>query len=98
MNIIGHSKIFISIAAILVVASVLAIAFWGLEYGIDFTGGSLMEVTYLGERPSIDTVRNELRDLPIGEAQVQPTDEEGMILKFQAVDEELHQQVLGELK
>ncbi len=97
MNIIGHGKIFLSLAAVLMVASVVVISLWGLELGIDFTGGSLLEVTYQTERPANNTVRQALSDLPIGDVQVQPTGEHGMLLKFQPVNEETHQRVIEEL-
>ena len=98
MNIIGHGKVFLAVAVVLVVASIAAIGFWGLEFGIDFTGGSLMEVTYLGERPANDVVRNALSVLPIGDVQVQPSGEKDLLLKFKPVNEELHQSIVGELE
>ena len=36
MNIIGHGKVFLAVAVVLVVASIAAIGFWGLEFGIDY--------------------------------------------------------------
>lgn len=46
MNIIGNRKLFLGIAAVIVVVSVGLIAFLGLRFGIDFTGGALTEVAY----------------------------------------------------
>ena len=97
MQIIAHSRIFLGLAALLVLLSIGAIAVWGLELGIDFTGGSLLEVTYLTERPSSDIIRQELADLSIGDVQIQPTDEGGLLLKFRSVDEASHQQILDAL-
>lgn len=46
MNVIAHRTIFLTIAAIVTAASVAIIAVFGLQLGIDFTGGSLTEVSY----------------------------------------------------
>ncbi len=44
LNIIGHRKIFLSVSGLLVLASILAVGFFGLRQGIDFTGGALWQV------------------------------------------------------
>jgi len=96
MQIIAHKKIFLSIAAILVVASIAAIAIWGLPLGIDFTGGTLLEVEYQGDRPSNDIIREALSPI-IGEVQVQPTGERGIIVRGPVVDEATHQNIIAAL-
>lgn len=80
------------------VAAIGAIAFWGLHLGIDFTGGSLMEVTYETERPTNSVIRESLKELSVGDVQIQPTDETGALLKFAPVNEETHQQVFTALR
>lgn len=49
MFIVQHRHIWYTISAIVIAASVIAVAVWGLKFGIDFTGGSLMEVQYAPE-------------------------------------------------
>ena len=46
LNIIKYRKIWLSLSGVLVVASILALFTWGLNFGIDFTGGSLLEVEF----------------------------------------------------
>jgi len=46
MHIIPHKRIYIWIGVTIVAVSVALVAFFGLRLGIDFTGGSLMEVRY----------------------------------------------------
>jgi preprotein translocase subunit SecF len=45
-DLIGKSKIWLSFSSLLVVASIVCIAVFGLNFGIDFTGGSLFEVEF----------------------------------------------------
>jgi len=46
MNVITHRTIFLSVAAVSVAVSIGIISFFGLRFGIDFTGGSLTEVSF----------------------------------------------------
>src|SRR3990167_8238865 len=88
MTIIGARKISYWASGVLVLASFLALAVWGLKLGIDFTGGTLMEVEYKTVRPSLD--------LP--DVTVQPAGERGLILRMPAIDEARHQSILAELR
>ena len=97
MNIIGNKNIFLTISGILVLGSLISIAVWGLKFGIDFTGGSLLEVEFIAVRPDAAKIRQSLEPFSIGNITVQPTGERGMILRFAHVDEGKHQQILEAL-
>lgn len=77
--------------------SIIALALWGLNFGIDFTGGSLLEVKFKAPRPDIEAVNSALADLDLGSLIVQPVGENNMILRFQDTSEEKHQAVLARL-
>ena len=98
MNIIGRKKIFFSLSGALVVMSVLGLFFWGLNLGIDFTGGSLLEIEYIQNRPKINEIKNKLEDLNLGDISVQPIGEKGVLLRFKSVSEEMHEKILKKLK
>ena len=97
MNIIGHKYIFLSISGTLVLGSLIVLLLWGLKLGIDFKGGSLLEIEYAGVRPSADDVRKMLQPFELGSVLVQPTGEKGMLLRFKHIDEELHQKMLSSI-
>lgn len=46
MNIIGRRKIWYLISLVLIVPGILAIIFWGIPTGLDFKGGTLLDISY----------------------------------------------------
>lgn len=97
-NIIQKRKIWLSISALLVTLSVIFLAIWGLKQGIDFTGGSLLEVRFEGERPSVSEVNDKLAGLELGSLITQPVGDDAMIIRFQSTEETKHQEILKKLR
>jgi preprotein translocase subunit SecF len=58
-DIIGRRNLYFLFSGILIVLGVAALAIWGLRLGVDFTGGSLVEVR-LANTPEPDAVRDAL--------------------------------------
>ncbi len=98
MSVIHYRTITYIISGALFLASVIAFSIWGLNLGIDFTGGTLMEIEYKGERPSLEAMRELLARAGISNGVLQPTGERGFLVRAENISEELHQQVLGELR
>lgn len=96
-KIIQKRKIWIAISTFCVVFSVVSLAVWGLNFGIDFTGGSLLEIKFFNARPSVNEIQDVISDLDLGSLVVQPVGENGMILRFQDINEETHQNILKRL-
>ncbi len=93
-NIIEKKKIWFTFSGVLVALSILALAIWGLRLGIDFTGGSLLEISYSQARPEINQIEDTLNELEIQSLRVQPSNETEYLLRFENVDETTHQQIL----
>lgn len=66
----GRRRLAVAISALLVIASVVALTTQGLAFGIDFTGGVLVEVGY-PEDASLEEVRTQLSDIGFDDAVVQ---------------------------
>ncbi len=96
-QIIQKRNIFLTISSILVVLSIVFLAIWGLNYGIDFSGGSLLELKFANNRPAVSDVQNALNDLDLGSLMVQPVDDDALILRFQNTSEEKHQEIVSRL-
>ncbi|MEK7203696.1 MAG: protein translocase subunit SecF [Patescibacteria group bacterium] len=91
-------KVMFSVSLILMAISLALFLIYGLNLGIDFTGGSFLEVEFLKERPQIGTIKKTFSDLNIGQVLVSEAGERGLILKMAEVSEEMHQKILAELK
>lgn len=96
MNIpfLKYRKIYFIFSGILILGSLVFLGIFRLKPGIDFTGGSILEMEYKDERPVVEAVRETLYDVA-GPVFVQPTDSNGLIIRMKEVDEETHQQILG---
>lgn len=106
MNFIRYSKIYFVFSGILAIISVLSLIVFGLKFGIDFTGGSILEVEFSanggsapgGEvRPENQVIQGKLKDLNLGEIIVQPIGENNVVLRLEDIDETVHQQILSKL-
>lgn len=96
-KIIQKRKIWFSFSTVLAALSLVFISIWGINFGIDFTGGSLLEVKFQEERPTVTEVQEDLSGMGLESLVVQPVGDENMILRFQNTDESKHQEVLSAL-
>ena len=87
---VTYSKIFLGISAAIIIGSIAIIATFGLNLGIDFTGGALTEIAY-DERPDKDELADGLDALNLGGYSLRETVEdagrEGYILRTRDLSE-----------
>jgi len=94
MNIIGRKYIFLTFSGLLVLASFVSLGIWGLHFGIDFTGGSLIEISYQASRPPVELVREQFTRAGVDSATIQFSGEQNVIARFRDVDESTHQKLV----
>jgi len=93
-----YSKIYFIFSGIFVLGGIISLFIFGLEPGIDFTGGSILEIEYKSERPTNQIIREALVGLDLGEFLIQPADEKGVILRMKEISEEVHQEIIEKLR
>ena len=84
MGLVRIRKFSYIFSIILVAASIVSLAFYGLKFGIDFTGGSLIEAQFDptgGGRPDINIVRQKMEALDFGQVVIQPAGEVGFSIR-----------------
>ncbi len=75
-----------------------SIAVFGLNLGIEFTGGSLLEVKYQNQAPTLEQVKAQISALNLGDVVVQISDDERVILKMKFIDEQQKEEILRNLQ
>jgi preprotein translocase subunit SecF len=100
MWVVSNRKIFYAISIILMVASIVAIAVYGVKPGIDFTGGTLVDVSYPGGRPDQDAITSQLSIIDTA-ASVRPSTDaqgrEGYIVRMKEISQEQKAEVMDAL-
>lgn len=79
-------------------ASVYSLFAFGLKPGIEFTGGSLVEVSFAGKRPEIAEIQKALEPIKLGDVIAQKAGEKSVILKTRYITETEHQDMLSVLR
>jgi len=97
MFIIKYKSIFIGISVLLVLAAIGAVAFFGLTFGIDFTGGSIIEVSYPSGRPDTVALDASLASLELGAYSLRLSGDDGYVLRSRTLAEDEHARVVSAL-
>lgn len=98
MRLIEFRKITYIISGTLFLLSLTGLLVWGLKPGIDFTGGSLIELEYRGERASQEEISNALERAGFDYTVIQPTDKRGVFIRTRHMSEDEHQAILKALR
>lgn len=96
MSFIRYKKVYYLISGILAVSSIISLLAFGLNFGIDFTGGSILELDF-EQRPENAVIQEKLASQDLGEVIVQPTKETEVLLKLKSIDEDAHQRIISSL-
>ena len=93
INVIGKRKIWYTISGILFAASIILVLSWGLNFGIDFTGGTLYELKWESTPPSTVQIQEIVHKTENVEAIVQASGEQGTLIRLPNISEESHQKI-----
>jgi preprotein translocase subunit SecF len=97
MFVVNNKNIFLTIGGVVMTAAIVCIAYFGLSLGIDFTGGSILEVQF-ADRPTIEAVEADVAELDIEESSVRPTGETGYVIRTPFLDESQRAQLMSNLR
>ena len=88
MFIVAHRKAFFALTGALVLASLISLATYGLHFGIDFTGGTLAQISYDGPRPDPLALQRNLTDAGFKDFSIREYGTNGYALRAQTLTEE----------
>jgi len=104
MFVIKYKNYFYILSSLLIIASLAAFWYYGLDFSIEFTGGSLLEIEYPEKVPSLDEIKqtlliNKFKDIKgLKSLAVQQAGQKSFLLRFGEVDEASHQQIVNGLE
>lgn len=84
---INHKIKFLILSAALTLFALLALLIFGLKPGIDFTGGSILEVSFPNEKPEQSVIEDAVRSLDSGTFVVREAGEQGYLIKMASIDD-----------
>ncbi|MCX6703298.1 MAG: protein translocase subunit SecF [Candidatus Zambryskibacteria bacterium] len=92
MTIVKYRIIFFILSLLLIAGSFGVIAKYGLNYGIDFKGGSILGVTYVDVEgsvtPTLTEVKTILADTGLSNTLVSPRGDKGYVIKMRELSSE----------
>ena len=95
-------KLFNTLSSFLILVSLLLLIFKGLNYGVDFKGGTLIEVRSLDENLSISNLRKSFNNLNLGDVTVKKFgNDNDYVVKFekkQSIEKNFIENIKIELK
>ena len=92
-----YSKLYFIFSGLLIVLSIVFLFMWGLKFGVDFTGGSLLEVEFISQRPEISELRKIADKNLEGDFSLQEVGSKGVILRAKNISEDQHQKIIEDL-
>jgi len=97
MYIIKHRSLFFWITGAMLAVAVGAIFAFGLPLGIDFTGGSLMQVSYSKDQPSLALIQSQVDSVSLGATSVRSVGQNAVSIRTRTMTPAEHDAVLAAL-
>lgn len=97
MFVVRHRRFFFILTGVLLAGSILATIIVPPKLSIEFTGGSLLEVAYEGERPELESVRERISVVDLGEPSVRESGENAITLRTRTLSPEERTTLLSAL-
>lgn len=97
MDIISKKKIFYAFSILLLLVSIISLFTRGLNFGIDFTGGSLIQVDFEKD-VTLNDVRNELANYGLEKSSIQESSNGVFIIRTVELNEDEQKNVLKGLE
>jgi preprotein translocase subunit SecF len=85
MFIVKNRKFFFTLSALLIAGSIAVMVMLGFNFGIDFKGGSILEVSYSEARPEAQVIKTKLDTLGLGTYIMSPVGTNKFVLKMRDI-------------
>lgn len=97
MNWMRYRLLYLLISSTVILSGIIGFVKWGLVYGIDFKGGSAIELRFKKD-VSEESLSKEINNLGIGVNSIQKTQENSLIIKTVAIDQNQNNKIIDAVK
>ena len=94
---IKNRKIAYFISSVIILIGLISIIFQGFNYGIDFAGGTLLQIRF-ATPISTEEVRNILGEFNLSRSTIQNLSENEFVLRMEKIDQEQRKEILSSFK
>ncbi|MBU2540140.1 protein translocase subunit SecF [Patescibacteria group bacterium] len=100
IDFLKYRIIFFIFSGILIVASIGSLFIFGLQPGIEFTGGTLIDISYNNQRPTIDNLKKTLSEFDFKEIEIKLIGGKNINLRISEknITNDLQQKISDKLK
>lgn len=98
IHVVKHKNFWFIFSGTLTILAIIAVSIWGLKPGIDFTGGTLIEMQFAGVRPEKAAIEEAYRSTGLEHAQLQPLGDSGFLARLPFIDENKHAELSAKMK
>jgi len=98
INIVKRRYLYFAISLIVILPGIAALIVWGLPAGIDFSGGSLLEIRFNSALPETEPVLDTLSGFGFSDAKIQTAGSDKLIIRTKVMDEGTLASVLAEIE
>lgn len=92
-NIISKTKYAYIFSGTLTILSVVSLFLWGMKFGIDFTGGTLMEVKFSGNVPTSQEIQDTVKGLNLKSLILQHSEGGSVLIRYGSEEDKVNQAV-----
>jgi preprotein translocase subunit SecF len=98
IDFLKYTKIYFLFSLLLILASIACLVLYGLNFGIEFSGGSVLTVEYLKERPSLSEIKKEVSDLDLGNLSLHYFGDKGVAIRMKEINEKTREELFSKFQ
>jgi preprotein translocase subunit SecF len=97
MKLLNYYKYLFALSGIILILGIVSLAIFGLNFGIDFKGGTVTEVQFKQSFDQ-DKVKQILESTNIGHVQLQATGDRGLIIRTSALEKSQYDKIANDIR
>jgi len=97
-NILGQRKYFYIFSGTLIILSIVSLSVWGLKYGLDFTGGTLMTVKVTEKNLSTGQIKDAVAEAGVADSVITQSQGDTFLVRYKDSSDDKNKEVIAKLQ